>query len=445
MKTTLKKIYSVITRYHIAPLLLVSVFIFLPFGVVFAQTGAISASGDEICGSSTTTACTFEHLKVVSANVFRFIIALGLPLLIVFIAYRFVAAWFSLQQGNANAYKEALAKSRDAFVGFLIIVALAGGVLFVLLRFVGVKGSFLDNVKLLSVTDSFVERAYAQQDAPVTAPAASTGSTVISLNTYTLPSVMLDVFGVEKAYAQASYSNEGRNAVLAQSPILESNCNATNMGVACIVSGSADSGKCAERDVGVESMRYYCRSDRAGAACPTGQTSYVTGNGTVCLPDAEVQRLIQAAEERYQNSAAGQLNSNGSQSTTNTNTQQPSGAATSTVSTVTCDSAFNMLGVCSLYDFILSILRLVMRFFIYPALIVMWVWTGFSFVLAQGNPDGLNKAKKWFMWAVITSFVIFMLQSFLIAARGTVERILPPAPKSSSNTNSNRIQAEELL
>lgn len=66
-----------------------------------------------------------------------------------------------------------------------------------------------------------------------------------------------------------------------------------------------------------------------------------------------------------------------------------------------------------------------MRFFIYPALIAMWVWTGFAFVMAQGAPDALNKAKKWLVGAFITSLVIFLLQAFLIAAQGSVQRILP--------------------
>lgn len=75
------------------------------------------------------------------------------------------------------------------------------------------------------------------------------------------------------------------------------------------------------------------------------------------------------------------------------------------------------------FDLILSILRLVMRFFVYPGLIVMWVWTGFSFVAAQGNPDGLNKAKKFLMWAFVSTIVIVMLQGFLLAVKATVDGI----------------------
>jgi hypothetical protein len=78
----------------------------------------------------------------------------------------------------------------------------------------------------------------------------------------------------------------------------------------------------------------------------------------------------------------------------------------------------------TLYDFILSAARLVMKFFIYPALIVIWVWTGFSFVLAQGAPEALAKAKKWLIGAVITTLIIMVLQGFLLALQNSVNKIL---------------------
>jgi hypothetical protein len=53
------------------------------------------------------------------------------------------------------------------------------------------------------------------------------------------------------------------------------------------------------------------------------------------------------------------------------------------------------------------------------------VWTGFSFVFAQGKPEMLAKAKKWLMWAFVSTLVIFLLQGFLVAVQGTVMKILP--------------------
>jgi hypothetical protein len=234
----------------------------------YAQTGGKSISGDEVCGAWDPSAnggkgaivnpCDINKIGVVTKNLLTYVIGLGLPLLVVFITYRFVMAWFALQQGNANAYKEALKKSFNATIGFLFIVALFGGLMYVMLKYFGVKDGPLQVLKLFS--DAFIPHAYAQTTTPPTSA---------------------------------------------------------------------------------------------------------------------------------------------------------------------CNSPFNMTGICSLYDFILSMLRIIMRFFVYPALIAIWVWTGFGFVMAQGNPEGLSKAKKWLLWAVFTTLLIFMLQMFLIAAQGTVKKILP--------------------
>ncbi|MFA6608749.1 MAG: hypothetical protein WCT07_02465 [Candidatus Paceibacterota bacterium] len=85
----------------------------------------------------------------------------------------------------------------------------------------------------------------------------------------------------------------------------------------------------------------------------------------------------------------------------------------------------NPLGTNSLYDFILIIVRVAIRWFVYPALVGMWVWSGFSFVLAQGNPEKIMKARNWLMWAVISTVIVFMTEGFLFALRGTVQTILP--------------------
>ena len=89
------------------------------------------------------------------------------------------------------------------------------------------------------------------------------------------------------------------------------------------------------------------------------------------------------------------------------------------------DGLPNPLTSNNLYDVILSITRLVVRFFIYPAIIVMWVWSGFSFVLAQGKPEALVKARKWLLTVFIITIVVFSVQSFLFAVVATVNTIIP--------------------
>lgn len=218
----------------------------LSIGLVAAQT---SISGDSLCGSDSTTACNFTHLKQLVKGVMFFIIGLGLPLLVVVVAYRMLMAWFQVQQGNANAYREALKKVGQSILGFLILILLFGGALTVLLTYLGATEPVMKLLKLIAT--AFVPVANAQEMLP--------------------------------------------------SPVADTN----------------------------------------------------------------------------------------------------------------------------LYDFVLKILSLIMRFFIYPGLIVMWVLTGFSFIFAQGKPDALTKAKKLLMWAFVSTFIVMFIQAFLMAARGTVEQILP--------------------
>lgn len=238
------------------------------FSFVYAQT---SISGDALCGSSTTTACNFTHLKSLVKGVMYFIIGLGLPLLIVIIAYRFIMAWFAAAQGQTGTYKEAIKKAAQSILGFLILIALFGGVLTVALEYLGATDPVVKLLKLIS--SSLVETAHAQ-DVPL------------------LPS-----------------------------PIKDTN----------------------------------------------------------------------------------------------------------------------------LYDFLLKILAMVMRFFIYPALIVMWVVTGFSFILAQGKPDALSKAKKLIIAATISTFVVVMIQAFLIAAKGTVEQILPGSTKGQTTQQQSQAQSPQSV
>jgi len=244
------------------PLLMVLFFVLSPVMIISAYaagTSKPSISGDEVCGKwddvekKIVKPCDITVITTIIKNALKVVIAIGLPLLVIFVTYRFVMAWFSLQQGNANAYKDALSKSTNAILGFFIIVAMIGGLFFVILKYFGIKDTLL-GIPLFKTS-------------------------------------FLDVFATH-VYADERY-----------------------------------------------------------------------------LPNFFVSNDI--------------------------------------------------------YELLMAALRLVMRFFIYPALVVIWVWTGFAFISAQGAPAELLKAKKWFMWAVITTIVIFVVQMFISALQGTVEAILP--------------------
>lgn len=230
--------------------LLVS-FFFVFSASAFAQQGI---AGDALCGGTATSSCKLSHVTVIISRVIELVVAIGLPILIVVIAYRFTMAWFAVQRGNANAYKEALYKSTQALIGFVVIISLFGGLFLGILKYFGVQSFPLQLLELFKST-----------------------STSFQL--------------IPHAYAE-----------------------------------------------------------------------------TAMLP--------------------------------------------------------NPLKATSLYDVIMSIVRTAIVFFIYPALIIAWVWTGFAFVASQGNPEGLKKAKTYLLRAFITTLVIFMIQGFLMAVQGTVKKIL---------------------
>lgn len=98
----------------------------------------------------------------------------------------------------------------------------------------------------------------------------------------------------------------------------------------------------------------------------------------------------------------------------------------------------NPLGTESVYDFILAIVRMVIRWFIYPALIVMWVWSGFSYVIAQGNPEKISKTHKWLLAAFASTLIVFMTEGFLFAIRGTVDSIFPKTTQSTQTTQTTQ-------
>lgn len=236
---------------RLVPFILAFFFLTVPLIAVTVHAQS-SVSGDSVCGGSAATKCTFDDIGKIIKKMLTVIISIGLPVLVVIVGYRFVMAWFALQQGKTEAYHDALKKSGQAIFGFFIVVALFGGLLLVLLKYVGVSDGPLKILKMFS--EAFIPHAYAQS------------------------------------------------------------------------------------------------------------------TSTTLLP--------------------------------------------------------NFLPTNDLYTFLVSVLRMIVRFFIYPALIVIWVWTGFSFVTAQGNPDAIKKAKTLLLRAFITTLAIFLIQAFLSAISGSVKKIL---------------------
>lgn len=87
----------------------------------------------------------------------------------------------------------------------------------------------------------------------------------------------------------------------------------------------------------------------------------------------------------------------------------------------------------SIPDLLIALGNVAIRFFLYPWLIFIWVWSGFKLVYAQGSPEGLEKARTSITRAAIITVVVFTLQAFLLAAKVTVEKV---RGTSSSTTKS---------
>lgn len=331
----------IMKKQHLITFILASFFI-----IVSIQGAYVSAaiSGDEICGSSTSTKCGIADFKKISQGIFSAIISIGLPLLVVFIIYRFVMAWYSLQQGNASAYKEATKKAGQAILGFLIVVAIMGGLFITMLNFLGVDAKYTDLLKKVSSKIEIIPRAYAAR-----VPAGA--------------------------------------------------CATSAEGTPCVTSGKdgfctkMNNGTCEEILTGTSVLPSQCATASAGWPCTTYE-----GTSGACIPlaPARCMEILPVPADVEPTSSTPMA------------TQLP-----------------NPIGVTSLYDFILSVLSLVMKFFIYPALIAMWVWSGFSYVLAQGAPEKLSKTHKLLMWAFVSTLVVFMTQGFLSSLKGSVQKILP--------------------
>lgn len=337
-------------RHHFLTLLLASFFIVVAFHGVSVYA---SISGDEICGG--VTECSINDVTKIFKGIFNVIISLGLPILVVFIMYRLVIMWYSLRQGNANAIKEAGYKVGQAIFGFVIIVALFGGIFLTMLKYLGVKDFPL---KLLQIISSEV---------------------------------------VPHVYA---------------APIPKNACPPKPQGHPCMTNDDK-SGFC------VGPSQCEALNTANGIQVPKGNCGGNYGTGISCLTDDNQSGAC------YTSYCVKLLPELAPTTPAQTTPSQPSAPATTQTPVSTQTQLPNPLGVTSLYDFILSVLNLVMRFFIYPALIAMWVWSGFSYVLAQGAPDKIAKTHKLLLWAFISTLLVFITQGFLVAVRGSVQKIVP--------------------
>lgn len=76
------------------------------------------------------------------------------------------------------------------------------------------------------------------------------------------------------------------------------------------------------------------------------------------------------------------------------------------------------------YDFLLLAFAYAVKWFIYPMIIVIWVWTGFLYITAQGAPEKLKTAHKLLLVTFIITIVVLVAQGFFFAIQNTVNKII---------------------
>ena len=82
----------------------------------------------------------------------------------------------------------------------------------------------------------------------------------------------------------------------------------------------------------------------------------------------------------------------------------------------------NPIAAPDLWSFLSSIVSAVV-YILFPILVLMLVYTGYLFVVAQGNPAKLQEAKKSFVWTLVGGFVVLGAQALSMAIKATIDSL----------------------
>ena len=82
----------------------------------------------------------------------------------------------------------------------------------------------------------------------------------------------------------------------------------------------------------------------------------------------------------------------------------------------------NPLACKTLYECLVSVLNIVI-YVLFPFIVLMIVYTGFLFVVAQGKPEKLSRAKSALVWVLIGALVILGSKALALAIEATVAEL----------------------
>lgn len=99
------------------------------------------------------------------------------------------------------------------------------------------------------------------------------------------------------------------------------------------------------------------------------------------------------------------------------------GSSPDPTQTGTFSSSFqNPLKVDSLAEFLAEVLRILIMV-AWPFIVLAVIYSGFLFVIAQGNEEKLKKAKTAFLWTIVGALLILGAQAILVLLQGTIGNI----------------------
>lgn len=78
----------------------------------------------------------------------------------------------------------------------------------------------------------------------------------------------------------------------------------------------------------------------------------------------------------------------------------------------------------TVYDLAILSYQFAMRWIFIPLLIASWVWTGFLFIRAQGNPEGLKRARERLTYSIVWTVILMTVLGLAFTLRDTANQIL---------------------
>lgn len=83
----------------------------------------------------------------------------------------------------------------------------------------------------------------------------------------------------------------------------------------------------------------------------------------------------------------------------------------------------NPLVVETTYDVLVIFFQFAMRWILIPIIIGSWVWAGFLFIQAQGNPEKINHAREKLWNTLVKTLILMFALGIAFALRNTINQI----------------------